>query len=410
MKLHHPESLMLKYGEALQRVEKLYRGPTYMNTGLMAEVMNLTPLSVYFIPPVRDILKDSDNPASFLLLKEDGRLSYLLAEIMDTFKSFGSIPESILAEELMTAVKYTHSYLVWSMNGSRLYEVHPDLAWALQRTELQDFPTEDLQLPCNALYLELPPTLYIPNRITGDHPAAGAFIMEELLDDIRTWRIVLTGGPNESSGSKDYVKKYGSDDALFHYWIDLSQKTVQECIATQLETTRTGSERTCHWKGKSYHAISPKYIDDGPAFEDLRKTLTSTFQYIMNCVIYSTTAESDVWFYEASKEYRDLKDRAMKAKGDKRKRLFAELKNVSSHTRYVMGSRTVIDRKRTKEASVEGEGRKLTKGGLVAGHWQRYWVGVGKKQCVRKLRLPFWRGPGEEFVPAEEGRHVTRLK
>ena len=409
MKLHHPERYAIKYRDGLQDAIKRFNEREYTGEHLLKSLYALTPIAVYMQPWLRSILKDLDNPTSYTLLINDARLQEGFDAFMHTLKSLGGAPE-YLQEEVMTAVKYAHSYLTWEMNGKRIYEVHPDLSWALQRTELHDFPAEDLHLPCSSLYLELPPTLQVPNRITGDHPCEGAFIMEELLDNVRVWRFMIVGGPGPSVESQACVDKFGDDDALFHYWMDLGQTTAQECIDKQLEISKTKQQRTYYWKGKAYDVIQPPYVRKDAERLAFNETLTATFRYIMNCVIYATTAESDVWFYEASKEYRDLKDRAMKATGEKRKRLFKELKNYESRTRYVMGSKTVIDRKRTKEPKGESEGRVLTKGGLVAGHWQRYWIGEGRKQCVRKLRLPFWRGPGEETMKADEGRRVTKLK
>ena len=412
MKLHHPEIYEARYREGLRAAEKAIETGDmdyYGGEAFFDSIRVHTPPAVYLRPYLQRMLANSSNPASYLLLKEDPKLQDIYTRLVESVVSIGGKPKDV-AEEMMTAIKYAHSSLVWEFYGGRIYEVHPDLAWALQRTELQDFPTADLHLPCTAIYLELPGTLEIPNRLTGTHPCIGAFIMEELLDDARIWRIVLIGGPSGSAESQAYMDTFGYDDAIFHYWIELEKHTAQECIDEQLAQSLEAVVKPFHWQGKKYESSHPKAAMSAKDFVAFKETMTATFRYVMNCVIYATTAESDVWFYEASKEYRDLKDRAMRARGEKRKRLFSELKNKTSHTRYVMGSKTVIDRKRTKEASADGEGRKLTKGGLVAGHWQRYWVGEGRKTCVRKLRLPFWRGPGEEVVRADEGRHVTRLK
>jgi len=407
MKLHHPEVYQKHYGEKRRHAEKAFKSSTYFTGSLSRAILNVTPLGVYLLPFMHDTIRKIGNPTSFLLLRESPELLTAMRTML-VMAGGDDADTAHLQEEVTTSIRYAHSYAAWEMYGKRLYEVHPDLSWALQRTELQDFPTEELQLPCPTIYLELPQTLEIPNNETGNHPCMGAFLMEEKLDDIRIWRIMLIGGPSESVESQKYVETFGYDDAMFHYYINLDKPTVSECIESQLTNSIIQTKKIYHWEGKELESINNSYFADEEAYTVYKNILTETFRYIMNCVIYMTTAESDVLFCEASKEYRNLKARALKAQGEKRRKLFEKLRATTSYTRYIMGSKTIIDRKRTKEASV-GEGRKLTKGSMVMGHWQRYWIGPkGEQTCIRKLRLPFWRGPVGDTLDTR--RHVTRLK
>jgi hypothetical protein len=408
MKLHHPEAYALRYADAIRRADRAYSTPAYLGDTLIQELVKLTPLGIYLRPALAQLARESDNPESFLLLRKSDMLNDIYASIVERIEHIAK--NAYVQEEVMTAIKYTHSSVVWELRGKHIYEVHPDLSWALQNTDLKDFVTEDLRLPHKAIYLELPRELQIPNRLTGNHPCVGVYVMEELLDDTRIWRIVLIGEGNDSPESNAYKEQFGYDDAIFHYWLELNKPTIDECIEDQLQRSRHNKRVTYHWKGEPLQSMSYMLFDSEVDFADYSQVMTETFRYIMNCMIYATTAESDVWFYEASKEYRDLKDRAMKAQGLKRKRLFKELKEIPSRGRTVLGSRTLIDRKRAKDDNTEKVGGTLTKRTLVAGHWQRYWVGEGRKQCVRKLRLPFWRGPGEEVVVADVGQRVTRLR
>lgn len=419
MKLHQPELHELRYKAQLKLAEKNYQSSeTYLTSAFLSAATEEVPPSVYFMPLIRDAMEKSDNPASFIVMQHNLQKHRPVETICNYYEevsqSLGESPEKraqnvkTLVEELTTAIKLTHAHANWVRCGRRIYEVHPDLSWALQRTDLHDVLTDDLVLPTDAIYLELPNNLMIPNQSTGNHPCQGAFILEEKLENTRFWRIILVGGANESDESKAITEKFGYDDAFFHYHIELSHKTVDECLDSQLSVNRGKIEREYVWRGQTYRVES---TPSGGWYDnhEFVQVLRDTFRYVMNCVLYITTTESDVWFYEASKEYRDLKHRAMKAQGTKRKNLFEKLKRSTSHTRYILGSKTVIDRKRTKGTS-DSTGKKITKGSMVMGHWQRYWVGEGRKQCVRKLRLPFWRGPGEEVVSTDTGRHVTKLK
>jgi hypothetical protein len=410
VKLHHPELYFARYKEALKQSEIAYnRGSKYyFGEGFLSAVRNLVPLSIYIYPRLKNILSSLDNQTSYLLLKSNKEFTEFFLQLIESVKSVCNT-DARADEEVVTALKYAHSYILWELYGKRLYEVHPDLAWALQKTELLDFPTDDLQLPHGSLYLELPENLVIPNTETGNHPCLGAFVAEEVLDSDRIWRIFLIGGPSGTLESNMYLETFGYDDAFFHYWITLRDSTVQQCINRQLETTCNGGVEKYFHNGAIYEVDMKSSCFTSEFYKVFSDSLKHTFQYIMNCMIYATMPESDVLFYEASKEYRDLKDRAMKARGEKRKRLFSILKNTESRTRYILGSKIVIDRKLSKDPSLTKGSKSLTKGSIVPGHWQRYWVGEGRKQCVRKLRLPFWRGPVGD-VTEQEPRRVTKLK
>jgi hypothetical protein len=410
MKLHHPELYLSRYEDAIKQSEISYKKgfEYYFGEGFYSAIRDSIPLGIYVYPGLEDIYLSSSNKGSYVLLNSCEMFTRFFLQLSSVVKSICS--SSYCAdEEVITALKYAYSIISWKSSRSRIYEVHPDLSWALQRTELLDFPTDDLQLPHASIYLELPTTLVIPNRETGNHPCLGAFISEETLGSDRLWRMFLIGGPSGTPESNRYVESFGYDDAFFHYWISLREPTVQQCIDYQLDATMNGGIETYTHGGTRYRVNVQSLQFESKHIKIFNESLRTTFRYIMNCAIYATMSESDVLFYEASKEYRDLKDRAMAARGEKRKRLFSLLKNTKSRPRYILGSKLVIDRKIPKDSSLIAGSKPLTKGSMVMGHWQRYWVGEGRKQCIRKLRLPFWRGPvGDTIV--QESRHVTTLK
>lgn len=410
MKLHHPELYFARYKDALRQSEIAHkRGPDYyFGEGFYNSIKNMIPMSIYIYPRLKEIVSSLGDQRSYLFLKSNNEFMGFFLQFTTAVKAICKV-DSYVDEEVVTAIKHAHAFILWELHGKRLYEVHPDLSWALQKTELLDFPTEDLQIPQGALYLELPDSLFIPNRETGNHPCLGAFIAEEVLDSDRIWRIFLIGGPSGTPESDKYLEAFGYDDAFFHYWITLREPTVQRCIDRQLEITCSGGVEVYTHNGSTYEVDMRSSCFEPKFNKVFDASLRLTFQYIMNCMIYATMPESDVLFYEASKEYRDLKDRAMRARGEKRKRLFSILKNTESRARYILGSKIVIDRKIPKDSSTTKGSKTITKGSVVMGHWQRYWVGEGRKQCIRKLRLPFWRGPVGDIVE-QEPRRVTKLK
>lgn len=310
----------------------------------------------------------------------------------------------------------TTLFMLWFMDdsirscGDKAYIVKPDLRWALENTELKGFPSDELRLPFPAVYIDAEGLVDIYNPTTGIHKALGVYITEDLARHPRTWRLMLVGkGRPDSELGVEY------DDALYHFQILFPENsTVDEAIKYTfdflMQTNGPGErEVELDFEGQVLK-IKTGFAewDNKEHFVRMWQNLITMFKYVMNVMVYSTTQDADVKFRATSPAYAALRDRAMKAAGDKRRRLFDQLKKVEPNNAFVLGGSVVIDRHpKEAEGLVEDhERRKQRVRSLVSGHYRTYWIGSGRTESVRKWLSPFWRGP--EHAPLTTKKRVVK--
>lgn len=273
------------------------------------------------------------------------------------------------------------SYFCHYKAGERVYEVAPPLAALLARTELRGVHGADLQLPYKSIYIGLPPSAGLKD-LDGD-VVQGFFVTQSVLAD-----------PHEKPGKSWWIMTVAGEEerlTCFFFNLDLlDEEPVEDALKRKLENV-----------SKYPSAVKQAFSEGlGPNFTD-------QFRWVMNVVLYATHhPDADLTEYDANKAYVQLKARAEKApKGsEKRKRLYAELKDLRPCRRILLGRSVSHDPEPTGRP---GESRPLRVRTLVAGHWRNQAHGEGR--ALRKLIWirPFWRGP--EDVPELNPRRVLAL-
>jgi len=312
--------------------------------------------------------------------------------------------QAVFREMLITALLAYYIRFQHKKHQDQVYTVSHDLEFALLNTELRKYPTDMLRLPFPCIYVELPEKFGVYNRTTGWHPAEGAYVVLEDAMKHRAWRIMMTGRPQEGAPA--------DDDSLFHFIIEMPEgSTVEEAIKYTFNkfTDQPMTVEEIMVDGKPIKVSrgfeSEEQRDHFRAMED---KMVPVFRYIMNVIIYTMSTEADITFWNASKEYRHLKERALKAKGQKRKKLFSRLKEQDENKRTLLGKNLVVDRK--KESVKYGHESGRGKWGVrtyVAGYWNTYWIGKGRSERQTKLVKPHWRGP-EEAPLTSTRRRVSK--
>jgi hypothetical protein len=300
---------------------------------------------------------------------------------------------------LVASLKAQFSVVHWLNSGKPIYMVSPGLSQALLHTKLKGYPASGLCLPKPCIYLHLPPgefTYCVTYEGDREAPVEGVYVSETQKEGYRRWTLLVCTSPELKEIEDTRYSGYNSDTWFINVEL-LEGMSAEEAL------------ENC-WKT----GVKESLFQELPALSDVleknRKNFLRTFQFVMNAVLYATSAEADLLFQDASKEYRDLKARAEKAKGDKRKKLFGRLRGMEQHPRCIMGSTIVIDRKQDHrgEPGTTAEGsRKITVRTLVSGHWHRYWTGAGRKVCIHKWIAPFWRGPEEAPLT---GKRLVKLQ
>ena len=276
--------------------------------------------------------------------------------------------------------------------GKKVYTVSPGLSFTLQHTELRKMPAELLTLPYPCIYLVMPPnTFSIYNHETGTHYVEGAYIVDDYSVEPRSWKLMLTGVANENSVSAE-------DDALYHYNIVLENgKSLEECIA---ETVKLAT------KGLAVRGVvGDKQIVTGDlpdkelkVFNSLKGQLIDVFKYAACVCLYATHPDAETEPFNSSPEYQALYRRALKAKGEKRKKLFKRAAALKGEPRLLLGGSVTVSRE-NREAAIAGkqgtsQGSKHKVRTYVQSHWQHYRVRLEDGEYGRKyiLKKAYWKG------------------
>lgn len=146
------------------------------------------------------IVRESSNLTAAMMAGVKLRLPPVEMEVVyEFYRELCKKPYSDLRpDDFQDLAEFVHSYKgleeefattchqVWAVNnheaeGRQTYQVSPGLAQRLLLTELRGLRCGDLRLPYRALYIEIDPALgfEIPNRITGNHPVYGAYVVED---------------------------------------------------------------------------------------------------------------------------------------------------------------------------------------------------------------------------------------
>lgn len=295
--------------------------------------------------------------------------------------------------EATTTVILAYHMLSHERAGKRVYDVDPGLADKLLHTELRGLLTDDLRLPYENVYVQVPEKLGLQvwNSLTGWHPLRGVYVTEDsrvgkdATDLSRGWRILLCGA------SKSGIV---GDDALSHFWVKLTPGAKLDDELDKLEQDMTAAGAA---------AVN------GDSFGEMRARWRGVFTWLMNVILYVTWSDPGEHFI-ANREARQLWGRIQKLpRGDKRSRLQSNFQKLQPQARIVLTPKTVV--RRGGDLSEPEAGTESRVGNWVrtrvAGHWRNQ--PHGPQNSLRKLLWiqPFWRGA--EDAPVSTPKHEVRL-
>lgn len=345
-------------------------------------------------PALEGLLSRSSDPDSFLVTHggvAGMELQQTLLRIMATGESPGGV------EKLTSSVLAHYANLRWAAHNRPTYTVAGDLSDALQHTQLRNYPADLLTLPFPALYLELPPGVFhlVPTPENPlSEPAEGVYVLQENHLKNRTWRFVVT----PPAGVGDITDLGVRDSSVWFFSMEFPENaSVEECIRHTLDKiTIPAYSEVQTIDGNKVEVMRGLNEEQIARFKRGKPHMLELFRYVMNVMIYVTSSEADITYWNASKEYRDLKARAMKAKGPKRDTLNQRLKQLPEQRRILLGRNLVIDRKNASNPESEtGDSRTVKVRSYVPGYWNTYHVGKGRTQTISKLVKPHFRGPEE---------------
>ena len=282
------------------------------------------------------------------------------------------------------AGQFTVNYhtVAYEDHGKHHYKVSDGLATLLALTELRGLKVDDLKLPFQSIFIEIPACLgfRIFNREMGWQPAEGVFIHEDRFDDSttkgeinlgRSWRILAV--------SRSYQTEFGTDSAQAFFSLPLVEGDTVDDAVERLRT-RTAQQGITDPDGDEVNAW------------------VGIWRWIMNVIVYATTPDAEADHVRGNEDAEAIWRRVSKLPkvSAKRDRLKDRLKGMDSKWRTVLGKSVVLTpalREMREHQQSTGTGKALRVRTLVSGHWMRFAVGEGRKERTWKFRQPFWRGP-----------------
>lgn len=270
-----------------------------------------------------------------------------------------------------------HAYH-WLKDGEKIYEVSDSLAWMLAHTET-NVDVEMVMAPFSSLYIIIPDYLFtMLNAETGIHKVSAFYVKTYDQDGFRWFRILAVGEPNSK-------ERFEGDDCLFYFKLKLDRTAkIKDELARNMAEAR---EEPDSWLKMAHGTLE--------AATEARKSVPKFFNFIMNVLLYCTSAEADVEWHP---EFRRLWDRRKRVKKQHQiDRVNQELARLGA-PRRVLGSKIVISRQDKEDYMQSFRTGKTTIGVRfqVSGHWRQQWYGSEKEnnRCQKaKWIRPYWKGP-----------------
>ena len=119
--------------------------------------------------------------------------------------------------------------------------------------------------------------------------------------------------------------------------------------------------------------------------------MRTVFEFVLKSILYIVGLNSDIVYYDGSKELRDSLSR-VKSPG-KRKKIERRLQNIGS-ARYLVGSKIVLSRNEQHMYNGISQGLwKLSYRFIVQGHYRNQACGLNHQDRKLIFIEPFWKGP-----------------
>jgi len=283
-----------------------------------------------------------------------------------------------------------HALAAFENAGKRSYEVSAGLAEKLLYTELRGLHSEDLRLPYEAIYIQIPQRLkfFIESSKMGRDILTGAYIIEAGTAGDRTWHFMAT---SRSSTVEVFNSMEFQNHSLLSFDAHLKEGRLLDDVILELSKFSPGVD---------YHGeIDPL---------GSHSSVGDFFRWCMNTMLYATWPDAEMENVITNKQARDLWKRTRKLKkGPKKRKLLDKVKNMNPRSRIILGKSIVVDR-----TSDRGQGTGEKTGQLrvrtrVSGHWRNQPYGPQRSLRRRQWIEPFWRGP--EDGPLGPTKHLLTV-
>lgn len=293
------------------------------------------------------------------LTADDSRLSYDIIEA-----------KNLLARGIYHGARFM-------MAGAPVFEASAGLTDRLKHTDFRGLMCEDVQMPCEALYLITPKSSgwTVWNEISGKHALSAVYLSLDYVSDEAGMEDLKLSKPSRVL----YILAVGE-------WTILEGGMVDDSVA--------------YWQlrlpdGETLQEQLPKLHTDVGDPQEWR----AVTEWLVKVLCYATSVDvrSEVGYFDprAGK----LRARLGAAKGNKRKKILDELKTRIQRRKTILGPGMP-----RLAPELRGTGTPLGVRTRVVGHFRRVACGPGRTERRKRWIEPFWRGPmdGEVSNPKRE--------
>ena len=353
--------------------DSLLASPTFSKTAAIREIGKLSTRVHY---AVCELLKKLGKEVLWGELIHDQEFTQL-CNIGADFGDPGDPPPTLEQKNSWVGANGSviHALASFENAGKRSYEVSTGLADKLLHTELRGLRSEDLRLPYEAIYIQIPSQLefFIESNHDEKRIITGAYLIEVGGEKNREWYIsAFAQSRTVPFGGTDY-----QNHSVIGFNVDLTEGLLLDDTIKKLAEIN---------QQVSYHGI----IDDGGS----HSSFGDFFRWCMNLMLYATWSDAEVDHVITNREARNLWKRVKKLKrGSKKTGLMRKMNSLNPRNRIILGKSIVVNRQETREGGASGIGQPLMIRTRVSGHWRNQPYGPSHSLRRRQWIEPFWRGP-----------------
>lgn len=283
-----------------------------------------------------------------------------------------------LGEECRYSSTFFHLYQ-WLRGGRKIYVVTDTLGWLLAHTDCTIDATL-IRLPFPSICIQIPRGLFFMSSDKPDRYDVTEVVIREgkLTKDFREMSFFFIGRP------ENQPIVYDSAVAVMSTHMAMKQEGKFKSTTHRI---RDGLNSSMF--------LTPARNTLGSTPEGAADLTEKLFYFIVNCLLYTTSADADM---EWDPAFRKLWDQRKKAKKqhqiDRINRNLAEL----GSPRKLLGGKIIISRQDREDYMQSFRTGKTTIGVRfqVSGHWRQQWYGsekTGNHRQQPKWIQPYWKGP-----------------
>lgn len=284
-------------------------------------------------------------------------------------------------EELNAALAFAVMQTLQDSDTPSFFRLSEGLTWKLLSTELKGVYPDDIRLPMQGFYVEVPKgVMYLLNNLTGWHPLQSLCIVEG--NPVKNPRVSVNVDLEYGYGRRLLILAHCAanenssdpgDDNVMYFSLPLfdSERSIEDMMKQDFQVVQ---ERGGDWRDEK---VGGTFMGHKKTNLELRNLLR---QFVINVLLYMNSPNADIQHVHQDRI------RALQRQKKGRKKNAKQIQKLKSEKVWLVGTKVQFDPRirQLAEGGKKGGGQKLRYKSLVRGHWRRQ--AYGPKWSLRKLR------------------------